>query len=209
MEKAYKSIRVFRSPILERLTHVHPLTPLVLWTPIVLLLLWRSLVIDELKVIPVFSLSFIGFFLWSLTEYAVHRFIFHLEGQSTLGRRIHYLIHGIHHADPMDPTRLVMPPVMSLSLGFIFYFGFRFILGPVWVQPFFAFFLIGYLCYDYIHFAVHHFNPRTRVGKALKQSHMQHHYVDPNSRWGVSSPFWDFVFGTADAESVKDKERVI
>jgi sterol desaturase/sphingolipid hydroxylase (fatty acid hydroxylase superfamily) len=100
-----------------------------------------------------------------------------------------------------------MPPAASLILGAILFSTFRGVLGPVWVEAFFAFFVVGYLCYDYIHFAVHHFTPRTRVGKFLKHSHMLHHYVSPNSRWGVSSPFWDYIFGTL--EEVKDKERAV
>ena len=89
-----------------------------------------------------------------------------------------------------------MPPVAAMILACVLYSIFRVFLGPTFVEPFFAFFLIGYLCYDYIHYAVHHFTPRTRVGKMLKQSHMNHHFVSHDSRWGVSSPFWDYVFGT-------------
>jgi len=152
-------------------------------------------------------LGFAGFFLWTLVEYLLHRFVFHYESEGQLGQRIHFLIHGLHHNDPIDPTRLVMPPVASLILAVIFYSAFQCVLGPVFVEPFFAFFLIGYLCYDYIHFAVHHFTPRTRLGKFLKQSHMQHHYVNPNIHLGVSSPLWDYVFGTM--EDLKDKERVV
>jgi sterol desaturase/sphingolipid hydroxylase (fatty acid hydroxylase superfamily) len=59
---------------------------------------------------------------------------------------------------------------------------------------------VGYLCYDYIHFATHHFRPRTRVGKFLKQHHMLHHFAEHGSRWGVSSPMWDYVFGTLEED---------
>jgi sterol desaturase/sphingolipid hydroxylase (fatty acid hydroxylase superfamily) len=150
-----------------------------------------------------------GFFIWTLAEYILHRFVFHFEGEGPIAQRLHFLIHGLHHADPIDPSRLVMPPVASLILGAVLYSVFRGILGPDLIEPFFAFFVIGYLCYDYIHFAVHHFTPRTRFGKFLKQSHMQHHYVSPNSRWGVSSPFWDYVFGTLEDAKGNKKERAV
>ncbi len=207
MQKEYKSIPVFKNPFLERLTHVHPLTPLVLWTPIIGWLLWRTFAVYQLSPVEVGTLGAAGIFIWTLVEYLLHRFVFHFESDTPLGQKIHFLIHGLHHADPIDPTRLVMPPVASLFLGLVLFLMFRGILGPIYAEPFFAFFVMGYLCYDYIHFAVHHFVPKTRLGRFLKQSHMQHHYVSPNIRWGVSSPFWDYVFGTL--EEVKDKERTI
>ncbi|MGZ3688162.1 MAG: sterol desaturase family protein, partial [Bdellovibrionota bacterium] len=70
------------------------------------------------------------------------------------------------------------------------------ILGPIYWQPFYAFFIIGYLTYDYIHYSVHHFRPRTAVGKRLKQLHMNHHFVSHEALWGVSSPLWDVIFRT-------------
>jgi sterol desaturase/sphingolipid hydroxylase (fatty acid hydroxylase superfamily) len=107
----------------------------------------------------------------------------------------------------MDPTRLVMPPIVSVFLGVLVFSICRFLLGDVWAEPFFAFFVVGYLCYDYIHFAVHHFTPKTRIGRFLKHSHMMHHYVSENLRFGVSSPFWDYIFGTM--EEAKDREQAV
>jgi sterol desaturase/sphingolipid hydroxylase (fatty acid hydroxylase superfamily) len=95
-----------------------------------------------------------------------------------------------------------MPPFVSVILATLLFFSFRAIFGAVYVEPYFAGFLIGYLCYDYIHFSVHHFTPKTKLGKLLKQSHMHHHFITPNARWGVSSPFWDYVFGTLEERTV-------
>lgn len=96
-----------------------------------------------------------------------------------------------------------MPPLPGIILGTAFYLAFTTVLGRMWGEPFFASFIVGYLCYDYIHFYVHHFQPRHPIGKFLKQSHMLHHYKDPESRWGVSSPFWDYVFGTLGSRAKK------
>lgn len=211
MQKPYKSVQVFKNPILERLTHVHPITPLVIWLPVALLMLWYSIEVDQVSFPAILGVGAIAFFLWTFVEYILHRFIFHFEGESLLSQRLHFLIHGLHHADPADPTRLVMPPAAGVIFALIFYSLFRFFMGPIWAKPFFTFFLVGYLCYDYIHFAVHHFTPRTRLGKYLKQSHMLHHYADPNSRWGVSSPIWDYVFGTLESakNGVKSKKQAV
>jgi sterol desaturase/sphingolipid hydroxylase (fatty acid hydroxylase superfamily) len=207
MREPYKSLRLFENPFLEWFSHVHPITPLLLWSPVVGFLLWRSIVVHQLDPYTMGVLGVAAVFLWTLTEYALHRFLFHFEGDSPAAKRAHFLVHGMHHDDPQDPTRLVMPPAVSVTLSIIVYSLFRFLMGEIWAEPFFAFFVIGYLCYDYIHFGVHHFTPKSRVGKYLKQSHMMHHYVSSHIRWGVSSPFWDYIFGTM--EESKDREQIV
>ena len=87
----------------------------------------------------------------------------------------------------------------SFILAIIIFPIFRALLGPVWVEAFFGFFVVGYLAYDYIHYYVHHFIPKNRVGRYLKQNHMIHHFAADHARWGVSSPLWDFVFRTYNA----------
>ncbi len=197
MRPAYKSIQVFKNPLLEKLTHVHPLTPLVCWVPVSVFLLWHASSVNGLSMRTILMLGALGMFAWTLAEYVLHRFIFHYEPRGNKSLEfVHFVMHGMHHADPVDPTRLVMSPVAGAVLAVIFYAIFRPIFGPMLVEPFFAFFVIGYLCYDYIHYSVHHFKPRSRIGTYLKQSHMMHHYVSQESRWGVSSPLWDWVFGT-------------
>jgi sterol desaturase/sphingolipid hydroxylase (fatty acid hydroxylase superfamily) len=122
--------------------------------------------------------------------------VFHFSPQSPFQKRLQFIIHGLHHDDPNDPTRLVMAPVAALILAVIFYWGFRAMFGAVYVQPFFGAFIVGYLAYDYTHYYVHHFTPRTPWGKAVKRHHMAHHFAEHDARWGVSSPLWDHVFGT-------------
>lgn len=196
MQQAYKSIRLFESGALEWFSHIHPLTPLLFWGPVTAGLIGYGVTADHLSLAVMFGLALGGLLSWSLAEYVLHRFVFHFEPQGAFQERLVFIMHGIHHADPGDPTRLVMAPSVSIILALIFYPTFRAILGHAWVNPFFGFFILGYLVYDYTHYAVHHFTPRTAMGKALKQNHMIHHYVDHDSRWGVSSPLWDWVFGT-------------
>jgi sterol desaturase/sphingolipid hydroxylase (fatty acid hydroxylase superfamily) len=189
------SIRLFKNPVLEALTHVHPIVPLLTWGPVVIYLFYLSGQ-AELSVGAMASAAFGGLFIWTLTEYLLHRHVFHFKPRGKFQERIEYLIHGIHHDQPEDATRLVMPPAAAVILAAILFSGFRAILGPVWVLPFFAGFLIGYLCYDYTHYAIHHFAMSSAVGKYLKNHHMKHHFMTHGARWGVSSPIWDIVFGT-------------
>ncbi|MBU6376862.1 MAG: sterol desaturase family protein [Bdellovibrionales bacterium] len=190
-----ESIRLFKNPILESLTHVHPLVPLLIWGPFVtLLFVWSAQ--GPLEWSSSVGLAFVGLFVWTLSEYLLHRYVFHFSPRSAFQERIAYLIHGIHHDQPEDATRLVMPPAAGVILASILFVFFRLILGPDWVLPFFGGFLIGYLCYDYTHYAIHHFSMSSSVGRYLKNHHMKHHFMTHGARWGVSSPLWDLVFGT-------------
>ena len=189
------SIRLFKNPVLEALTHVHPLVPLVTWGPVVVYLIYLSYG-AQLLTSQITALVLAGLFTWTLMEYLLHRFVFHFHPRGAFQERIEYLIHGIHHDQPEDATRLVMPPAAAVILAVILFSLFRFVLGPSWVLPFFSGFLIGYLCYDYIHYAIHHFQMSSAMGKFLKSHHMKHHFMTHGARWGVSSPLWDIVFRT-------------
>jgi len=75
--------------------------------------------------------------------------------------------------------------------------------ADVWLPfaaPLMAGFLAGYLAYDLTHYAQHHFPMRSGYAKYIKRYHMQHHYKDPNTRFGVSTPIWDWVFRTQGRE---------
>ena len=58
-----------------------------------------------------------GWVFWTLTEYWLHRIVFHFEPEDGIGARLHWIIHGVHHDHPNDPMRLVMPPSVSVPLA--------------------------------------------------------------------------------------------
>ena len=76
------------------------------------------------------------------------------------------------------------------------YLMFGLFIPQPWIQPFCGGFIVGYLIYDYIHYSTHHFPMRNRLAKYLKHYHLKHHYSGEGGRYGVSSPVWDWVFGT-------------
>ncbi len=200
-------IRLFDSDFLEFFTHIHPSAIIVLWLPIAVLLLVYAAFNAPSSLSPIFiPLGFlIGLFLWTLAEYALHRFLFHHKPTSPGQERIFFLFHGIHHAQPQVKTRLVMPFPVSIPGAAIFFGLFYLILAaalqsPQWVAPLMSGFLIGYLAYDLTHYATHHFPMHSRYAKYIKRYHMQHHYKDPETRFGVSSPLWDWVFRTQGIE---------
>lgn len=193
-----ESARLFKSDFLEVFTHVHWSVPIILYLPVVVYFFVRAARNPILTTTDLVLLFLFGMFLWTLTEYVLHRFLFHYEPTSAIGKRIHFLTHGVHHDYPNDSKRLVMPPVVSVPLATLFYFFFLTVFGPNSLPPIFAGFILGYILYDEIHYATHHAPMKTKVGQFLKHHHIRHHYKDPHRLFGVSNPLWDYVFGTFD-----------
>jgi 4-hydroxysphinganine ceramide fatty acyl 2-hydroxylase len=190
-----ETVRMFRSDFMEFFTHVHPVTPLVIYLPVIGFMLHLATGPRGLSIGAVTGLFLLGLFLWSLVEYGMHRWVFHYQPASGWGKQLHFLLHGVHHDYPQDAKRLVMPPVVSIPLALIFYGIFLGIFGRL-APAAFAGLIFGYLCYDMIHYAAHHFSMKRGVGLWLKQYHMRHHYKDDHAGYGVSSPLWDYVFRT-------------
>lgn len=97
----------------------------------------------------------------------------------------------------MDKGRLVMPPTLFVILA-----------APFWTLAHTAFSyswgvatnvycggVFGYICYDLTHYFIHH-KELPLWYKQLKKSHLQYHFIDNGNWFGVTSRFWDVVFGT-------------
>ena len=194
-EQLSASPQLFESEFLNFFSRVHPAMPAVIFGPVVVAMEWigasRGATAWELALL---SLGGIG--IWTLTEYWLHRLVFHWEPDNSFGRRLHFIIHGIHHDHPNDKLRLVMPPSVAIPLAALFFLAFWLIFGSPAAFPIFGGFMFGYLLYDYTHYYVHHFVPRSELGKRLREQHMRHHFQDHRYGYGVSSPLWDVIFGT-------------
>ena len=191
-----ETVRMFENDFMEALSKVHFTVPLFIYLPVVTYFLYRSIGIYSLPFIKILTLVVLGIFVWTFTEYTLHRFIFHFVPDSDWGRKMHFIFHGVHHDYPNDSKRLVMPPSVSMPLAIIFYFLFKLILGTTLVSPFFVGFIIGYIFYDMTHYAIHHYNMHNKFWLFIKNHHMKHHYKDPAKGFGVSSPLWDDIIGT-------------
>ena len=186
---------MFESNLLDRLSRVHPAVPVVIFLPAISVLLVLS--IGRVSALGILGLLVGGYLFWSLSEYWIHRAIFHFEPEdSAFGARLHWIIHGVHHDHPNDPLRLVMPPSVSVPLSSLFVLGFWAVLGSSLFLPFSAGFLAGYLLYDMTHYHLHHHKPKTWVGRRLRELHMRHHFQDDTTGFGISAPYWDKVFRT-------------
>ncbi|KAI9681087.1 MAG: fatty acid alpha-hydroxylase [Caeruleum heppii] len=141
-----------------------------------------------------------GLFLWTLVEYGLHRGLFHVDKflpNNRVGITTHFLLHGIHHYLPMDKLRLVMPPTLFVVLAIPFWKLAHTVFYWNWHAATAAFCggIFGYICYDLTHYFLHH---RTLPSyyRQLKKYHLQHHFADYENGFGVTSRFWDVVFGT-------------
>jgi dihydroceramide fatty acyl 2-hydroxylase len=189
------SPRMFDNDLLDKLSRVHPAVPPIIFGPSIVFLVVYGLIKGSGAWTPLELAG--GYLVWTLTEYWLHRIVFHFEPEKGIGARLHWIIHGVHHDHPNDPMRLVMPPSVSIPLASLFVLGFYEVLGFPGFLPFSAAFLAGYLAYDMLHYHVHHHRPKTALGRLLRELHMRHHFQDHETGYGVSAPFWDHVFGTA------------
>jgi len=185
---------MFKSDFLESLSKVHFTVPLYVYVPVILGCCYMALFKTALGVLNFAEMLLAGLFIWTLTEYILHRFVFHYVPKAEWALRLHFIFHGVHHDYPSDAKRLVMPLSASIPLATGFFFLFKSLLPVDHVWGFFAGFIIGYLVYDIGHYAIHHFNFKSGMWKKIKQHHMLHHYQDPGKGYGVSSPFWDKIF---------------
>ena len=211
-----ETCRMFGSDLLERLSHVHPAVPHLLYLPVITVMLVLAARAGQgVDRIAVLVLG--GAVVWSLLEYVIHRFVFHppqwvedetravtaslAPGQAVIPalpswrHKFYFLVHGVHHDYPNDSGRLVMPPSVSIPLAVTFFFLFQWALGPL-MPAAFAGLVGGYLAYDTTHYLPHHRPGQTALGRYQKKRHFRHHYYDSTRNFGVSSPLWDAIWGT-------------
>jgi dihydroceramide fatty acyl 2-hydroxylase len=188
--------RMFESDLFERFSRAHPLLPAVLYLPLVAFCLYVAIQTHHVPWGRLVLQVLAGYVAWTLVEYWLHRLVFHLPIVGPKTARVGFLIHGVHHDYPWDETRLVFPPGASLALCGLTYLGFRALLGEDALYGPLAGFVLGYVIYDEVHWYVHAHQPTSRFGRWLRREHFIHHFKEPTTRFGVSCPWLDYVFGT-------------
>jgi len=186
--------RLFHNDYMETMTKTHPIVIYSMYFPVIAFLLYYGHSYRGLSIGREAILFITGAIIWTLFEYAIHRFLFHFIADSERGKKIVYTIHGVHHEYPRDKERLFMPPVPSFVLATVIFALTYFTIG--WSSlGFFSGFLFGYLLYGSMHYAIHAFPP-PRYLKALWRNHHLHHYKVDSKGFGVSSVMWDVIFRT-------------
>jgi sterol desaturase/sphingolipid hydroxylase (fatty acid hydroxylase superfamily) len=140
-----------------------------------------------------------GGVLWTLVEYVIHRAVYH---------RVSFLqqYHDAHHANPR--AYLGAPPGMGTSLVFLVTFLPANVIAPILANGLTVGMLVGYAAYQLVHAACHFSKPR-RSGylQRLRAHHSMHHYHPEAGNFGVTTPFWDRMFGTQIKRRAKARSR--
>ncbi|KAI9262128.1 hypothetical protein BDA99DRAFT_537474 [Phascolomyces articulosus] len=195
----------FPHPCLDLFTYAAwYMVPLV-WVPIICYYLYSS--IDTAADLGTTIKWFIfGIFLFTLIEYFIHRFMLHTDywvPDHPWALLVHFSIHGIHHHIPMDRSRLVLPPLLSLAVGACVHQTIRSIMpndcDTTIIHAILAGACCGYIYYDCTHYYLHHARYSMMditYLKEMKRHHLNHHYKNSTVGYGVTSKIWDDVFGT-------------
>nr|XP_043622468.1 dihydroceramide fatty acyl 2-hydroxylase FAH1 [Erigeron canadensis] len=198
--------RFFASDFWESLTKNEWYVIPSIWLPVVCWYISKSLKMGN-SLPQIVTVLVLGIFVWSLMEYSLHRFLFHIKTKSYWGNTAHYLLHGCHHKHPQDGLRLVFPPTATAILLVPFWQLIKLISTPSAAPTLFAGVLLGYVMYDVTHYYLHHGQPKSEVPRNLKKYHLNHHFRIQNKGFGITSSLWDKLFGTLPQTKSLEKER--
>jgi sterol desaturase/sphingolipid hydroxylase (fatty acid hydroxylase superfamily) len=190
----HPSGQIFHNPFLESLTRTSLKITCLFYPSVILLFIYLNLKLNDFSFVSNLLLYISGCFLWTFVEYILHRFVFHYEHGHPIAQRMHYVMHGVHHEFPRDEERLFMPPLPGSFIILVKFSLFYLLMGKH-AFIFEAGMLNGYFVYVLIHYLIHTHKPVPGF-KILWTHHALHHYKHQDKAFGVSSPFWDHVFGT-------------
>lgn len=132
--------------------------PTIWWPPIAY---GTYLASEQVNLVQLTGYWLFGLGFWTIIEYVLHRFLFHLDAYLPNNRvaiTAHFLLHGIHHYLPMDRLRLVMPPTLFFVLALPFWKFAHTVIFYNWHMATAAFCggIFGYTLYDMTHYFLHH-----------------------------------------------------
>jgi sterol desaturase/sphingolipid hydroxylase (fatty acid hydroxylase superfamily) len=130
-----------------------------------------------------------GLATWTLAEYLAHRFVLHVvPGIAEL--------HQAHHDETLE--LIGTPTLVSLAVLFtVAFWPMSLLMGYSLTWMWFAGLMAGFVLYTLVHYAVHHFSSGGyKFMKQLKWQHNVHHHGTGSFNYGVTTVFWDHVFGT-------------
>ncbi len=197
---------LFKDPLLEKLSRTHISVPIIIFSLYSSALLCWNVTHTTLSAWQTSGMFFLGVIAFSWIEYNIHRYVFHMATYTKFRVKMQYMIHGVHHEFPKDKDRLAMPPLLSVTIATILLLIFEVIMGDL-VFSFLPGLLVGYAGYLLVHYMVHAFQPPRNLFKALWINHGIHHYKNGESVFGVSSPLWDYIYGTLKEKRTETSSR--
>ena len=191
-----KSGPSLRDKLLFRVSH--PFLPTIIFFSSALLLVYFAQATGPRPWYALLGLLSLGVLLWTLIEYLLHRFLFHWTTVREPWRTLFSGLHIAHHRNPEEKSLIIAPPLVSLFSSLLFYV---LLLLFTWSAASAALILagiqMGYVYYEWVHYGVHEFQPHTPLSRYQKRYHLTHHFKKPKEGFGVTVPFWDWLFGTA------------
>ena len=100
--------------------------------------------------------------------------------------------------------RLVLPPVLFIPLASVFWALYHSLFPPAMARAVFAGSVAGYIFYDMVHYYLHHGIPWTAHLRRMKTYHINHHYLNYDQGFGITTKFWDGLFDTLLPDTVKN-----
>ncbi|MBY0224022.1 sterol desaturase family protein [Sporosarcina aquimarina] len=150
----------------------------------------------------------IGMTAYALSEYLIHRFLFHMKTPTNpfLLKTIKRL-HFDHHVDPNNLKLLFLPVWFSLPNFIIASIIFYSITANLQLtMAFLAGIMAYFLYYEWKHYIAHKpIQPRTKIGKKIKKAHLWHHFKNENYWFGVTHTSVDKAFGTYKKQNQVEK----
>lgn len=193
--KNLKCEPVFENKYLEKITVTSPLIALVSYFPLVILAAAHSITNEYMSIRFTIFIGITGFIFWSLAEYLIHRYLYHIKSNIPLVRTLQFLFHGFHHKHPGDKHHLFMPFYGGWPVACLFMVIFYLTLSQ-YSFMFFSGFYSGYLFYVFNHYFIHRFPPPHPWLKPIWKHHLLHHFKYPDKAFGFSTRIWDQLFGT-------------
>ena len=194
MKNINKSGPLFSNPLLEKLTRTNAWLVIITLAILSLMVFAYGFSTVVLPTLTKMAIFLFGFLFFTLTEYLIHRYLFHFEGYSTKKNWIRKM-HGFHHAHPTDKKRLSLPLPIAILLSLAVFFVLWILLGR-YAWFFCPGFILGYAFYLFVHYLIHTRRPPKGVFRILWKNHYIHHHKDAKKAFGVTTPFWDIVFRT-------------
>lgn len=160
--------------------------------------------------ISIWIAFFIGMATYAMSEYLIHRFLFHMKTPTNpfllkMIKRLHF----DHHVTPNNLKLLFLPIWFSVPGFLIFSIIFYSITGNLMLTiAYLAGVVLYFMYYEWKHYIAHRpVQPRTEMGRKIKKAHLWHHFKNENYWFGVTHTSIDKTFGTYREQESVDKSE--
>jgi len=130
----------------------------------------------------------VGAITWTLLEYILHRYMFHLISRTRWINEMVFYVHGVHHQYAITTNYVpFLQNVLFYGSGLVVVY---LLMGSA-AMVFYIGFILAVMFQVYIHNLVHEGD--SGYFKKLQRHHQYHHH-DPTVNFGISTTFWDRIF---------------